>query len=90
MADNLNKEQAACLDALVASSQPEGEYCVPFRVIEHGTNYDRATVRKNLRELAVMGLAEFWRGLTTEDGAFAGAGYCATRAGIEVMEEIVA
>ncbi len=65
-------------------SRPDGEMCVPFRVIEHDTGFDRRTVRVHVRRLARKGLAEFHKGLWSEDGGPAGAGYCITKAGVKL------
>ncbi len=70
-----------CLDALEELSAPDGEMCVPFAPLMNHTELDRKTVRRNVRLLARLGLAEYFRGLWTEDGAPAGAGYCITRKG---------
>ena len=52
-----------------------------FATIGHGLGLDRPTIRRAVRALARRGLAEYLRGLTTEDGDFAGAGYRITDAG---------
>ena len=71
-----------CLDALGCLTFPNGELCVPFAPVEAATGYDRRMVRRYVRALARKGLAEYFRGLCTEDGEFAGAGYCITKAGL--------
>ncbi len=76
-----------CLWALNESSEPGGEMCRPFAPIMDATGLDRRTVRRNIRALARKGLAEYFRGLCTEDGDFAGAGYCITRAGRKLCDE---
>lgn len=73
--------QTACLAALAAKSRPQGEMCLPFRVIESATGLSRTDVKRSVRALARKGLAEFHQGLCTEDGEFAGAGYCISVAG---------
>ena len=70
-----------CLEALDDLTRPRGEYCVAFAPITEATGYDRRIVRRYIRALARKGLAEYFRGLCTEDGDFAGAGYCITEAG---------
>ena len=70
-----------CLDALYGSTSPDGEMCVPFAPLMAHTELDRKTVRRNVRALARKGLAEYFRGLCTENGEMAGAGYCITREG---------
>ena len=58
------------------------EYYVPFKPLQDATGYDRKAVRRSVRALARKGLAEYSRGLWTEDGEPAGAGYCLTDEGI--------
>ncbi len=70
-----------CLAALNELTAPNGEMCMPFLPIMDRTELDRKTVRRNIRALARKGLAEYFRGLWTEDGDPAGAGYCITTAG---------
>ncbi len=70
-----------CLIVLHEESQPRGEMCLHFRTIQNVTGYDRATVRRHVRRLKRKGFAEFYQGLCTEDGEFAGAGYCITTEG---------
>lgn len=74
--------QQACLEALETLTYPNGERCSPFAPIERITGYDRRTVKRHVRALARKGLAEYFRGLCTEEGDFAGAGYCITTSGI--------
>ena len=70
-----------CLDALEELTAPNGEMCMPFAPIMNHTELDRKTVRRHVRALARKGYAEYFRGLCTEDGDFAGAGYCITKTG---------
>ena len=74
-----------CLEALEGLTCSDGEMCVPFAPIERETGYDRRTVRRYIRALARKGFAEYFRGLCTKDGDFAGAGYCITRAGVSEL-----
>jgi len=73
--------QKVCLEALEALTRPYGEYCVPFKPVIETTGYERKEVKRYVRALARKGYAEFFRGLTTEDGDFAGSGYCITKEG---------
>lgn len=75
------------LEALKERSHPDGEYCVPFKPIMEETGFDRRTVRLGVRRLARNGFAQYWRGLCTDEGEFAGAGYCITRAGVAFLEQ---
>jgi predicted transcriptional regulator len=76
-----------CLDALDSMTAPDGDMCVPFAPIMSTTGLDRKHVRRCIRGLARKGLAEYFRGLFTEDGEMAGAGYCITREGRALVEK---
>ena len=79
----LSEMQAKCLSAQAVQSRPQGEYCVSFAPIQDETELSRTDVKRSVRALARKGLAEFHKGLCTEAGEFAGAGYCITKAGLE-------
>ncbi len=76
--------QQKCLEAL-AELTANGEFYVPFAPLVKATGYDRRTVRRYVRQLARNGLAEYCRGLCTEEGEFAGAGYCISKEGIAAL-----
>ena len=77
-----------CLQVLNELSEPNGEMCVPFLPIMSHTELDRKTVRRNVRALARKGLAEYFRGLWSEETDLpAGAGYCITRKGRALSED---
>ena len=80
--------QEKCLEALETLTYPGGELCVPFAPVEAITGYERRYVRRCVRALARKGLAEYFRGLVSEDGDFGGAGYCITDAGLEAYQEL--
>lgn len=79
--------QKHCLNALHGLTYP-GECCVPFLPLQDFTGYDRKTVRRHVRALARKGLAEYFRGLWTDEGQPAGAGYCITNTGIEAVNKL--
>ncbi|MBM7328756.1 hypothetical protein ACNT8L_05800 [Brucella intermedia] len=82
---NLLPHHERVLVALNECSEPYGEYCAHFkRIASYANMEDISEVRRIVRALARKGLAEFWRGLITDDGDFAGAGYCITPAGREL------
>lgn len=58
-----------------------------FAPICKTTQLDRRIVRLACRSLARKGLTKFYRGLCTDDGDFAGAGYAATKAGADMFPE---
>lgn len=75
------------LVALNECSSPFGEYCAHFKTIARTANMeDLREVRRITRHLARKGLAEYWRGLSTDEGEFAGAGYCVTPEGRALAE----
>lgn len=57
-----------------------------FREIARLTRLKRADIRRACRSLTRRGLAVFARGLCTEDGDFAGSGYCSSAAGRAVAD----
>lgn len=73
---NLTDQEMRCLDVLAGSSTPHGEMCLSFAPIMRSTGLPRDVVRRAVRSLKRKGCAEFHSALTTEDGDFAGAGYC--------------
>ncbi len=78
-----------CLEALDELTAPHGEYCVPFAPVMTTTGFERKTTRRYVRALARKGLAEYFRGLCTENGEFCGAGYCITDAGRKALTESI-
>jgi hypothetical protein len=68
--------EARVLACLLEDSRATGEMCLHFATIEYRTDLERKIVRRACRSLARKGLAEFFKGLCTDDGEFAGAGYC--------------
>lgn len=91
MADRptLSKEQLDVLSQLYWMTDAFGEQCVYFRTIASRANMPEAAVAKSARELRAMGLAQFMRGLMTEDGMCAGAGYAITADGVNVMSAVI-
>lgn len=57
------------------------ETFVPFKMIEVLTGISRPVVRRACRQLARRGLAAYGKGLWSEEGGLAGAGYGITEAG---------
>lgn len=77
----------AVLEALydVHDGYVGGGYAHFSYVMEH-TGFPRPVVRRICRHLARIGLAEYSRGLWSEDGTPAGAGYGITKAGRAALE----
>lgn len=76
------------LNALNERTSPYGEMCAHFAPIARDTEMDVREVRRIVRRLARRGFAEFHSALITEDGDFAGAGYCITPAGQKLVPEV--
>lgn len=76
------------LDLLSQRNSPyDGEhYCVPFAPLMRESGLARNVVRRACRSLARKGYAQFYKGLWTEDGEPAGAGYCISPKGVELLE----
>lgn len=56
-----------------------------FQMIAAESGLDPKCVRRTVRSLARKGLAEYGKGLWTEDGTPAGAGYRCTDAGFKIF-----
>lgn len=57
------------------------EHYLNFKAIARRSKLDPAHVRRSVRALARKGLAEYAKGLWTDEGDLAGSGYRATAAG---------
>jgi hypothetical protein len=85
----MSPKMRLCLNALAELS---GTFCdcdytyAGFQPIMARTGLCRAEVRRSVRALARRGLAEFGKGLWTEDGYPAGSGYRPTAAGRAIAE----
>ena len=78
-------EKRLVLDWLADHTWPDGEHCTHFAPIVRGTELQLKRVRYLCRLLKRQGLAEFHKGLWTESGDPAGAGYCVSRAGLNLV-----
>lgn len=82
----MKEKHVRVLNALEMLTAP-GEWYASFDAIAQLTELtDLREVRRIVRHLARKGFAEYRRGLWTEDGYVAGAGYCITKAGIQALE----
>lgn len=92
-APNLNANEVKVLAAL-ASVGGSDFGCLSFRAIGQRVRLKRPEIRRACRSLARKGLAEFHRGLWSEDGEPRGSGYGATRSGcvwadLKLVDKIV-
>ena len=62
--------------------------CLFFKTIASLSGVEKHLVRRVTRSLARKGLAEFIRGLFDDEGMVAGSGYCCTRAGKELSDQL--
>lgn len=83
----INPRERRVLEVLAAALGDDcGFACLNFAGIGRRAKLDRKFVRRACRSLARKGLAEYHRGLWNWDGEPAGAGYCATKAGAELVK----
>ena len=88
---NLSPNQRAVLEALVAACREDSDFCcLNFDALSERAGLDRKLVRRACRYLARKALAEFQKGLWTDCGEPAGAGYGATPAGVELVKQLEA
>ena len=83
----MNDNDKKCLVALDEISTPD-EVCCAFSPVIEKTGLNRREVRLAVRRLARKGLAEYHKGLWSEDGEPAGAGYCITFEGQDKLKEL--
>lgn len=75
-------------EVLRALADSGEEWCLPFDPICRDTELDRRTVRLSCRRLTRNGFAAFYKGLWTDEGMPAGAGYAITKEGRAKLEEL--
>lgn len=73
------------LHELDEHTAPFGEMCVHFKPLAAWCDMARSEVRRITRHLARRGYAEYHKALWTEDGEMAGAGYCISQAGRDLI-----
>lgn len=85
----MTNDQIKVLKTLYGLTDAFGENCIYFRTIAKSTGLDEKAVKAAARSLRAQGLAQFMRGLMTEDGRCAGAGYAITSQGVGVVADIL-
>ncbi|XAI95988.1 hypothetical protein [Microcystis phage Mwe-JY26] len=79
-----HRQRLLLIDMLNAGSGPEMYFT--FAGLKSITLIDHDSVPQTVRDLARMGLAEYRRGLWTEDGTPGGSGYGLTELGLSVAK----
>jgi Mn-dependent DtxR family transcriptional regulator len=69
------------MQALNALAGIDEDHYLNFKAIARRSKLDPSYVRRSVRALARKGLAEYGKGLWTDEGELAGSGYRATAAG---------
>lgn len=78
----INDTERSVLAVLKNDFDDYSDFCYAnFASLVKRTKLDRSQVRRAARSLARKGLAEYGRGLWTDEGEMAGSGYCCTKAG---------
>lgn len=78
---SISGREMKALNALAGSFGGDFD-CLRFSTIAKRSGLDPKHVRRSVRALARKGLAEYVKGLWTEDGEPAGSGYRCTAAGV--------
>lgn len=84
----LNEKEQRVLKILNEAYDSFGSGCYTFKGIQGmliGATLEIKEIRKACRSLKRLGYAEFHRGLMSEDGEVAGAGYCISEEGAAVL-----
>ncbi len=82
----VSEREKKALEALVGAGGRDDFGYLSFAGIASRSGLKREFVRRTVRALARKGLAEYGKGLWNDSGEVAGAGYCATPAGINFLE----
>ena len=83
----ISEREAKVLEVLAGHYSSEGN-CLYFKTIATMSGVEPDLVRRVTRSLARKGLAELVRGLFDDEGMVAGSGYCCTRAGKELSDQL--
>lgn len=82
----INETERKVLKALAISYDPDGFGYVNFKgIAQRSRRLTRKEIRRSCRSLARKFLAEYGKGLWTEDGEMYGSGYCCTKTGNEFI-----
>jgi hypothetical protein len=85
-ATKLTANQQEALRGLLGTD--EGEMFRTFKGIAANCDLDPQLIRRTVRSLARKGLATYAKGLWTDDGEPAGAGYALTNTGQKLADEL--
>lgn len=82
----LNANERRVLIILADARDDDDVFCyLDFAHIAANTQLDRRIIRRACRSLARKGYAEYCKGLWSDDGMPAGAGYSATKKGLDEL-----
>lgn len=84
----VSDRELKALTALYSTWYRGEAWCLYFKTIAEQSGLEPHTVRRTVRSLARKGLAEYQRGLFTDDGMIAGSGYACTKAGADLIESL--
>ncbi len=85
-APSVSEREMKALNALAGIYGSEYGY-LAFKAIARRSGLDPSHVRRSVRALARKGLAEYGKGLWTDDGELAGSGYRCTEAGFKAASK---
>lgn len=89
MKNLINENEKRVLIFMAESYDSFGEGgCYYFKTIAEDLKLEIKQVRRACRSLKKKGFAEYVRGLFDEDGMVAGSGYCCSKSGADLVEQI--
>lgn len=74
-------------EAVLAEMHSDGEYCINYTYLAGLNGMSRKELQPIIKHLKELGYIDFYRGLMTEEGEVAGAGWCRSSAGNDYAEE---
>lgn len=85
----MSPNERKVLKALAEAYSDYEDFCfLSFAGIASRSDIDPKKIRRSVRSLARKGLAQYGRGLWTDDGEVAGSGYACTKAGALAIEDM--
>jgi hypothetical protein len=82
----MSPNEQKALGALAEAYSDYEDFCfLSFKGVAERSGLDPKLVRRTVRSLARKGFARYGKGLWTDDGELAGAGYCCTKEGVAAL-----